>query len=108
VHTMGKLWEPVSLGRTTLSNRLAMAPMTRDRATPSGRRTELNARYYAQRVSVGLIISEGTQPSEDGQGHLLTPGDSRGIARSTAYPTLSIHSAANGAVDVPTGAFATS
>ncbi len=71
---MSRLWEPVSLGKLELSNRLAMAPMTRDRATPSGAPTELNARYYAQRASMGLIISEGTQPSEDGQGYLLTPG----------------------------------
>jgi len=71
---MERLWEPVVLGRLTLSNRLAMAAMTRDRATPSGTPTELNARYYAQRASVGLIVSEGTQPSDDGQGYLLTPG----------------------------------
>jgi N-ethylmaleimide reductase len=71
---MKRLWEPVSLGRITLANRLAMAPMTRDRSTPSGTPTDLNARYYAQRASVGLIISEGTQPSDDGQGYLLTPG----------------------------------
>jgi N-ethylmaleimide reductase len=71
---MDRLWQPVALGRITLSNRLAMAPMTRDRSTPSGTPTELNARYYAQRASVGLIISEGTQPSDDGQGYLLSPG----------------------------------
>jgi N-ethylmaleimide reductase len=71
---MDRLWEPVSLGRITLANRLAMAPMTRDRSTPSGAPTDLNALYYAQRASVGLIVSEGTQPSDDGQGYLLTPG----------------------------------
>jgi 2,4-dienoyl-CoA reductase-like NADH-dependent reductase (Old Yellow Enzyme family) len=74
VKGMDRLWEPVSLGRITLPNRLAMAPMTRDRSTPSGTPTHLNARYYAQRASVGLIVSEGTQPSDDGQGYLLTPG----------------------------------
>jgi N-ethylmaleimide reductase len=36
--------------------------------------TELNATYYAQRASLGLIVTEGTQPSPDGQGYLLTPG----------------------------------
>lgn len=71
---MQKLWEPVSLGGLRLANRVAMAPMTRNRATPSGAPTELNATYYAQRASVGLIIAEGTQPSADGQGYLLTPG----------------------------------
>ena len=71
---MNKLWQPVSLGRLTLPNRLVMAPMTRDRSTPSGTPSELNATYYAQRASMGLIITEGTQPSDDGQGYLLTPG----------------------------------
>ncbi len=71
---MERVWEPVVLGRMTLPNRLAMAAMTRDRATPSGTPTDLNALYYAQRASVGLIVSEGTQPSDDGQGYLLTPG----------------------------------
>jgi N-ethylmaleimide reductase len=69
-----KLLEPVKVGAMTLPNRLAMAPMTRDRATPEGVPTPLNATYYAQRASCGLIISEGTQPSEAGQGYLLTPG----------------------------------
>ena len=55
-----RLWEPVSLGGIKLRNRLAMAPMTRDRSTPSGTPTDLNARYYEQRASFGLIISEGT------------------------------------------------
>jgi NADH:flavin oxidoreductases, Old Yellow Enzyme family len=35
---------------------------------------ELAAEYYAQRASVGLIVTEGTQPSDDGQGYLATPG----------------------------------
>ena len=67
-------WEPFKLGRLELKNRLVMAPMTRDRATPPGTPTELNARYYAQRASFGLQLTEGTQPSADGQGYLLTPG----------------------------------
>jgi N-ethylmaleimide reductase len=71
---MKKLWQPVSLGRLSLVNRLVMAPMTRSRSTPSGTPTELNAIYYAQRATVGLIVAEGTQPSSDGQGYNLTPG----------------------------------
>jgi len=71
---MDKLWEPVRVGALTLPNRLAMAPMTRDRSTPEGVPTRLNATYYAQRATCGLIISEGTQPSDVGQGYLLTPG----------------------------------
>ncbi|GAB3957410.1 alkene reductase [Streptomyces sparsus] len=68
------LWQPVTLGDIVLPHRLAMAPMTRDRATADGVPTALNAEYYAQRASLGLIISEGTQPSADGQGYPLTPG----------------------------------
>jgi N-ethylmaleimide reductase len=71
---MEKLWEPVTIGQMTLKNRLAMAPMTRSRSTPEGVPTKLNATYYGQRASFGLIVTEGTQPSEDGQGYLLTPG----------------------------------
>lgn len=68
------LWTPATVGATDVANRIAMAPMTRDRSTPEGVPTELNAEYYAQRASTGLIITEGTQPSDDGQGYLLTPG----------------------------------
>ena len=73
-HSLSHLWTSAKLGDLTLPNRLVMAPMTRDRATPEGVPTELNARYYAQRARFGLIVTEGTQPSEDGQGYLLTPG----------------------------------
>jgi N-ethylmaleimide reductase len=69
-----KLWQPIKVGDLDLPHRLVMAPMTRNRSTPEGVPTELNAEYYAQRASTALIISEGVQPSEDGQGYLLTPG----------------------------------
>ncbi len=68
------LWEPIDIGEIPLEHRLAMAPMTRDRSAPDGAPTEMNATYYAQRASTALIITEGTQPSDDGQGYLLTPG----------------------------------
>jgi len=51
-----------------------MAPMTRSRAQYDGTPGELAATYYGQRSSVGLIVTEGTQPSDDGQGYLSTPG----------------------------------
>jgi N-ethylmaleimide reductase len=72
--TSEKLWQPINIGELHLQHRLIMAPMTRSRATPEGVPTELNAEYYAQRASMALIVSEGTQPSDDGQGYLLTPG----------------------------------
>jgi N-ethylmaleimide reductase len=71
---MSKLFEPIKVGNMELKNRLGMAPMTRSRALPDGTPSDLAADYYGQRASVGLIISEGTQPSEDGQGYSNTPG----------------------------------
>jgi len=71
---MSQPFTPVRLGRYTLPNRLVMAPMTRSRARFDGTPGDLAAEYYAQRASVGLIVSEGTQPSDDGQGYLATPG----------------------------------
>ncbi len=71
---MSTLFNSVRLGRYALPNRLVMAPMTRSRAQFDGTPGELAATYYAQRASVGLIVSEGTQPSGDGQGYLATPG----------------------------------
>ena len=72
--TMSTLFEPVRVGRHTLHNRLVMAPMTRSRANVDGTPGELAVEYYAQRASIGLIVTEGTQPSADGQGYLATPG----------------------------------
>jgi N-ethylmaleimide reductase len=71
---MHETFTPVRVGRYTVQNRLVMAPMTRSRAEPDGTPGDLAAEYYAQRASVGLIVTEGTQPSDDGQGYLATPG----------------------------------
>ncbi|MGJ6969030.1 hypothetical protein ACSDR0_44760 [Streptosporangium sp. G11] len=68
------LWTPTRVGAIDLPHRLAMAPMTRDRSRADGVPTDLNREYYTQRASMALIITEGTQPSPDGQGYLLTPG----------------------------------
>ena len=69
-----KQFSPLQLGPYTLQNRLVMAPMTRSRAQFDGTPGDLAADYYAQRAGVGLIVTEGTQPSDDGQGYLTTPG----------------------------------
>ncbi|MCM3257821.1 alkene reductase [Paenibacillus lautus] len=71
---MEKLWSKTKIGNLELPHRLAMAPMTRSRAQEDGTPGELSSLYYAQRASMGFIISEGTQPSEDGQGYLNSPG----------------------------------
>ena len=51
-----------------------MAPLTRSRAAEGNVPTLLNALYYAQRASAGLIISEATQVAPEGQGYISTPG----------------------------------
>lgn len=71
---MPDIFSPVSLGALSLSNRIVMAPMTRDRAGPEDEPTAIMADYYAQRASAGLIVTEGTQPSETGKGYWRTPG----------------------------------
>lgn len=71
---MNQLFCPVRIGRNQLSNRMVMAPMTRSRALADGTPGPLAAQYYAQRAGVGLIVAEGVQPSDDGQGYLATPG----------------------------------
>lgn len=62
------------LGKTELPNRIVMPPMTRSRAAKGDVATPLMAEYYQQRSSAGLIISEGTQISRQGQGYAWTPG----------------------------------
>jgi N-ethylmaleimide reductase len=71
---MTTLFDPVHFGSIAAANRIVMAPLTRDRAGPHQVPTPLMATYYAQRASAGLIVSEGTQISAEGQGYLDTPG----------------------------------
>ena len=71
---MSDIWSPAKIGALETANRLAMAPMTRSRAQADGTPGPLAAQYYGQRAGLGLIIAEGTQPSDDGQGYLTTPG----------------------------------
>jgi N-ethylmaleimide reductase len=72
--TRTDLFAPVSLGKLDLKNRVVMAPLTRSRATEDGVVGELQATYYAQRASAGLIIAEATNISHQGRGYALTPG----------------------------------
>jgi N-ethylmaleimide reductase len=67
-------WE-YSLSGLNLGNRFVMAPMTRSRAQqPGDIPTGMNASYYAQRATAGLIITEATQISLQGEGYANTPG----------------------------------
>ncbi len=68
------LFTPYQLGPYSLANRLVMAPLTRNRAGPGLAPTALNARYYAQRASAGLIIAEATHFCLEGIGYPNTPG----------------------------------
>jgi len=69
------LFEPYRLGPLDLPSRIVMAPMTRSRAAQPGNvPTPLMAEYYAQRASAGLIVTEATQVSPQGQGYSFTPG----------------------------------
>jgi N-ethylmaleimide reductase len=69
-----KLLSSYQLGSMTLPNRVVMAPMTRSRAGEGNVPTELNALYYVQRATAGLIITEATQVSTQGIGYPWTPG----------------------------------
>ena len=70
-----KLFEPYKLGPITLPNRLVMAPLTRNRAVPPGMvPSSLAIDYYGQRASAGLLVTEATQISQQGQGYQDTPG----------------------------------
>lgn len=71
---MDVLFSPTKLGRVEINNRFVMAPMTRSRADDDGCPNALMQEYYRQRASAGLIITEGCQPSADGQGYCRTPG----------------------------------
>jgi N-ethylmaleimide reductase len=68
------LFAPVRVGELTLPNRVVMAPLTRSRAQPDNTPSELAARYYAQRASAGLIISEATVIAPEGVGYPNVPG----------------------------------
>jgi N-ethylmaleimide reductase len=67
------LHSEIPFGRTSLKNRIVMAPMTRSRAIGNVP-NELIAEYYAQRASAGLIVTEGTSPSPNGLGYCRIPG----------------------------------
>lgn len=73
--SQSKLFEPYQLGPITLANRIVMAPLTRNRAVPVGLvPSPLAAEYYGQRANAGLLITEASQVSQQGQGYQDTPG----------------------------------
>jgi 2,4-dienoyl-CoA reductase-like NADH-dependent reductase (Old Yellow Enzyme family) len=71
---MPSLFDPLVIGDLTLPNRIIMAPLTRARAGVQRVPNALMARYYAERASAGLIISEATSVTPQGVGYADTPG----------------------------------
>ncbi|MFS8035654.1 alkene reductase [Xanthobacter sp. AM11] len=72
--TEPSLFEPYRLGAMTLANRIVMAPLTRNRAAEGFVPGPLAVDYYTQRAGAGLIITEASQISQQGQGYQDTPG----------------------------------
>ena len=70
---MPTLFDPIQAGDLHLANRIAMAPLTRNRS-PRAVPRDITATYYAQRASAGLLITEGTAISHQGQGYADVPG----------------------------------
>ena len=69
------LFAETTAGALELTNRVVMAPLTRNRADDStGEVLDRHAEYYAQRASAGLIITEGSQISAEAKGYIQTPG----------------------------------
>ena len=71
---MATLFDPIRFGDIAAANRVVMAPLTRNRAGAGRIPTPLAATYYEQRATAGLIVTEATQISPEGQGYLDTPG----------------------------------
>jgi N-ethylmaleimide reductase len=69
-----ELFAPYQLGNLALWNRMVMAPMTRNRAEPTGLVVPQMVTYYRQRASAGLIITEATNVSREAVGYPFTPG----------------------------------
>lgn len=72
---MKKAFTPITIGTLELKNRIIVAPMTRNRADNDyDAPTEMHAEYYSQRVSAGLILSEGAPVSPTARGYINTAG----------------------------------
>jgi hypothetical protein len=85
---IANLFSPLKLGACALKNRIFMPPLTRSRAGKGNAPQVLNALYYAQRASAGLIIAEATQVSPEAYPLLTTVPDSVTPFISQCVPTL--------------------
>jgi N-ethylmaleimide reductase len=91
---MPDLFSPLRIGHLELRNRIIMAPLTRKRALEGNVPGPLNRQYYVQRATAGLLITEATQVSQQGQGYPNTPGiHSREQVASWRSVTSAVHAA---------------
>jgi N-ethylmaleimide reductase len=92
--TFETLFKPIRMGNLDLPNRIVMAPLTRTRENSADAvPTELQADYYAQRASAGLIVAETTAISPDGYGWADTPGLWSAALRGWRKVTDAVHGA---------------
>ena len=68
------LFQSFDLRGLTLANRMVMAPMTRGRSGKDRIPNEIMAKYYRQRATAGLIVTEGTTISTQANGWNESPG----------------------------------
>lgn len=71
---MTTLFDPLKLGQIELTNRMIMAPLTRSRSNDAGVPPDFAAKYYAQRATAGLLITEATTVSPMAKGYVRIPG----------------------------------
>lgn len=91
---MPTLFDPLQLGELRLPNRILMAPLTRSRAVEARVPNALMAKYYTQRASAGLILSEATVVTPQGVGYANTPGIwSKEQVEGWKHVTKSVHDA---------------
>ena len=72
--TAPHLLSPLTFAGQTLKNRMVLAPLTRGRAGPDRVPNKMMGDYYVQRASGGLLISEATSISPEGNGWVDAPG----------------------------------
>ncbi len=70
---MATLFDPLKVGDIEVANRIAMAPLTRNRS-PQAVPKPMTATYSAQRATAGLLVTEGTAISHQAQGYADVPG----------------------------------
>ena len=87
---MTDLFDPCEFNGIRLQNRIALSPLTRTRSNDAGEAGPLQALYYAQRATAGLLITEGTQISPEGNGLFSCTASTRSDAQDASIVGLLI------------------